>query len=369
MKLKVCDKDIFDQWYAQLIKKLALRTSLDIDEEAIKLLNIAGIDSQLSLREIEVIDDISVEGLIKLLTGKGSHTCEYLDQYRTKDTYYRLYCLSISNKVLDPSEKLSNYDIHENDTFLIEKTVDLNDTSIMHFVHIVNVKNAMDYYDFVRTSEYIKNLQSPSTYKASFASTASLLLYTDEDTDLAQYIRYNFLALNEMTGRNLNIYTIEQPNKVKGISTHEYWKATLNQTTYSLLHLIGLTKYKPYDKTEAYKIASSLGIYPDALPCVVLLGGNANDEKIVVSISEDPKTFFRGLSSIMLRIKQKPLLLKVKSDENFEEFKKSFLENWQMWQEELANKDHKITNNVFNDKTIFINKPIGEVKIENSQND
>jgi hypothetical protein len=256
----------------------------------------------------------------------------------------------------------------------------------------------------------------------------SVLLYTDEDIELAQYIRYNFFALDKMTGHHLNIYTIEQPTQVKGVLAHKYWKALLEQATYSFLHLMGWTRYKPYDKTQVYQIANILGMYPDVLPCIVLFGDLKSDEKIVVTITEEIPQFFRRLSSVVLATIERLIESKLELHDNLEEiiesykksykimektgnigrplefdeeelksnehlkerlkflidltnsfyklpdinydfgdFKKRFLEIWSAMQEEINERKDEVSVFNFKDKTVFINKPIGKVEIKDFQ--
>lgn len=58
------------------------------------------------------------------------------------------------------------------------------------------------------------------------------LLYTDEDTLLAKYVRENFDELHKMSGENLKIFVVESPPKDSIYAAPHYWKGRLEQTVY-----------------------------------------------------------------------------------------------------------------------------------------
>lgn len=199
----------------------------------------------------------------------------------------------------------------------------------------------------------------------------SVLLYTDEDAELAKYIRYNFSALDVMTGDYLNIYTIEQPTSIRGLSAGEYWKARLDQTTYTFLQLMGWTRYKPYEKALAYQVADILGVYPEALPCIIIKEFGSpieSNEKIVVTVSGDHKTFFRGLSTIVRTTMEKLTASSVDRQINFDDFKKEFINEWSAWKEVNKRREMQTASFIFEGKTVFINKPSGQYEIRDFQN-
>jgi hypothetical protein len=193
-----------------------------------------------------------------------------------------------------------------------------------------------------------------------------VLLYTDEDWRLGKYIRYNFASLDQMTGHHLNLYAIEQPSKVKGISGRAFWKSVLDVNTYRFLNLLGWTQHSSYNKADAYKIANILGLYPEALPCVVLFGNIKSDEKIVVTLSGEIQTFFRILSSKVLATIEDLHKRDVKLYDNFAEFKKVFLDKWGAEGPRHGTGGHSRTF-IFNGDTVFINKPSGDVNVQDFQ--
>jgi nucleoside phosphorylase len=150
-----------------------------------------------------------------------------------------------------------------------------------------------------------------------------VLLYTEEDPEIGQYIRLNFSNLDAMTGRRINIYTIEEPIHIHGSS---YWKDHVERSVYSFLRIMGWTAYKPYCKADAYKIAEIMNIDPNELPCVVLYGDDLTDN-IALHIEGKPAEFFRQFCSNIA-----PALdaSESGSDFKFDSFKKGLLKRLPM---------------------------------------
>ena len=375
MKLTVIDKEAFDQWKDRVIRELSKSDSPYLNEDRIGLFDYKKLDpliSKQNSREIEVLPTTSIEEVIDLFMTYNLITIiQRINQAGEDDTItYSIYCPSVSRGGLSLSKTLADYGIQENDLLLLNVKIDHPNVFSLGLVFLKTTRELTDYCDIIQSSEDIEHsLLTPSNNNTFSSIVESILLYTDEDTDLAQYLRYNYLALNEMTGHHLHIYTIEQVTQVKGVSTHEYWKATLNQTTHSFLHMMGWTRYKPYNKAEAYRIANMLGIYPDALPCVTIFGKHMNrNEKIVITISGEIKIFFRRLSSIILRTMAKYRDLHVEPFANFDEFKETFLSNWSTWTEEAGKKENWNTTFNFEGNTVFINKLSGDLELKDFQN-
>ncbi len=382
MKLKVGDSKTFFQWRSQAIKEEYLVKWLDVQK-------LSTLPLRWKLKEIEVASTSSVQDVILRLTGKEPTTINNFSNLQvytmsghkipikgTSTTERYLYCLTASNGKLNPNSLLTDYDIQEGDLLLLgEETLSnkLFDNTTLKLV--ITVKDFTDFRQAVVEAEDIQeSVDRRYTRLNGSYEMKGVLLYTDEDAELARYIRYNFCALSAMTGQNFLIYTIEQPTQIRGISAREYWKAVLEQNTYSFLHLLGWTQSKPYDKAQAYKIAYKLGVYPDTLPCIILFESLDRDEKIVVKITGEFQTFFRRLSAIVLRtmeILRESGIQVVESyvhDESiFGEFKKAFLEAWSLEHREDGEKQNRSITFNFNDKTVFINRP-NNTEIRDFQN-
>jgi hypothetical protein len=374
LKLRVGSKNKFDQWKLEACHKVLSRYG----EDTIRLIDIqklVGKHFDDDIREIDVRPEMKVVDVIVLLTGHEPLTIKELEKGSLEITESYLYCLSASSKELEPSAALSSYDIQNDDLLLLGVYTKVEPDLCSYRAALI--RDIDDFCRIVRTSKDIDNspgllfVPRPIPKGATDALVASImvgsmfkgvglrpiesvLLYTDEDVSIAEYIRYNFAALDEMTGHHLNIYTIEEPTSVQGISANRYWQLKLEKTKYDFLHLMGWTQSKPYDKNQSYKIARILGVYPDSLPCIVFFGDIKSDEKVVVTITGDEKEFFRKISSIALKSCESIVSSESSSEFNFSNFQNEFMELWKACKAE-KNKQ-QAANFVFNGKTVFINK-------------
>jgi len=185
------------------------------------------------------------------------------------------------------------------------------------------------------------------------------LLYTDEDTQLAKYVRLNYTSLDKMSGENCAIFVVESPPQMSLAETVSYWKDLLTFNMYILWGSKGWTRTKPYDKAAVYQISTQLGIFPDQLPCVVffeqpsILEAEGLDKatKIIIPIKGNLPDFFRTLFSsigegkklIDIKSKVETLGTKVNIDEGTIIYK-------------------------FCGQTVFINRSAGPVQLSNFHN-
>jgi hypothetical protein len=374
LKLRLGSKNKFDEWKLENCHEVYSKYG----EDAIRLIDIKKIidqDFDDDIREIDVFPEMKVEEVISLLTGQEHLTIKELEEGSLEITERYVYCLSASSKELDPSAAIFSYDIQNNDLLLLGVYTKVEPDPCRYRAALI--RDIDDFCRIVRTSEDIKkspgllfvprpipkgatealvdSIMSGSMFhEPGLRPIESVLLYTDEDASIAEYIRYNFAALDEMTGHHLNVYTIEEPTSVQGISANLYWQAKLEKTKYDFLHLMGWTQSKPYNKNQSYKIARVLGVYPDSLPCVVLFGDIKSNEKVVVTISGNEKEFFRKLSSVALNTCETIVQSKSNKEFIFSDFKTVFMQLWKNWEDKKSKQ--KVENFVFNGQTVFINK-------------
>ncbi len=413
MILEVANKKEFDAWLHEAVEEVRTYYGEHLSRN-ITIEKLVKSTIKLKKTQIEVEPTDKISEIIKRLTGNESVTIEpYIPQDENDSnqntfssrlhrkegsqviTERYLYCLSADTDELEPKKEIADYDIQDGDLLLLAVYTKIEPDPSLYQAALFR-----DLYDFRRIVRSQNDInESPgllfrfpplpkgitSALQASiivgsefhapgFRRVEAFLLYTDEDEAIASYIRYNFAELDRMTGSHLNLYTIEQPTKIKGVSARQYWKAKLEKNKYEFMHLMGWTQFKPYDKSQAYIIAESLGIYPDALPCVVFFGAINSNEKVVVTISTEVSVFFRELSSIVLRTFEKNFKNKDKSlasfgrlqGVSFEQFKENFLKNWESAQK--LRKLRKSKTFVFNGKTVFVNKPSGKVELTDFQN-
>lgn len=120
-----------------------------------------------------------------------------------------------------------------------------------------------------------------------------MLLYTDEDAELATYVRTHFDELNALSGPVLQILVVERP--VSWSRAKRYWRQHMDP---SLLRMFGAMRWlfwQPYDRERCYDIARALGISPARFPCLVLFRGTEADTKLVFPIQSVSPAYFRHL--------------------------------------------------------------------------
>jgi hypothetical protein len=349
-------------------------------------------------RVIDVSPYMTIKEVIRMLTGSDP-----VQSSGMIVTEYYLYCLSCSSDELDPEKQLLADPIEENDVLLLgvyeRLAVDPWNYRATLFRDII------DFSRFVRERDDLEKLYEtkpsgsfrigekkllfefppvPKGVTDSFLASWSmgtyihgagvrpvegLLLYTEEDKNIAEYIRLNFSNLDVMTGHHLNVYVLESPAKVRGTPPKDYWKAFLDQKQYSILNALGWTRTKPYAKEEAYKLGQMLGVLPDNFPCLMLFGDLASDEKIILSIGDDIKSFFRTVCSIiqktMAELLQESGERMSGSWPTFNKFKEKFMSYWETLV--IENSNGQSSSYTFNGNTVFINRPSGPVNLRDFQ--
>ncbi|MEZ4673912.1 MAG: hypothetical protein R2932_06665 [Caldilineaceae bacterium] len=155
------------------------------------------------------------------------------------------------------------------------------------FVPIRGFKNFVQSYESL-----CENLK-----QSNFHKITGVLLYTDEDIDLAIYVRNYFLELDRMSGFESVVYVIEGPiniNKAKKDNRIMAWLSKMAATTKEQQTSIA------YNKAEAYDIAARLNILPKQLPCLVFFYELDQSDKICIPLPDNSYTkFFRDVFSHM----------------------------------------------------------------------
>jgi hypothetical protein len=125
------------------------------------------------------------------------------------------------------------------------------------------------------------------------------LLYTDEDEELASYVREHFLSLNQLSGELFHIFVIEESEDLKGVQN--FWKRKLAEQRLITWGVMGWLATKPYDPSEAYRVAQKLGVEEDQIPCLVLFDRVDRQEKLIFPVPDVSPSFFRKLFASLRR--------------------------------------------------------------------
>jgi hypothetical protein len=139
------------------------------------------------------------------------------------------------------------------------------------------------------------NAQTPTRIWGAF-------LYTEEDIELALYVRKHFASINQLTGEIFHIFVIETPPK-EWRPAIRWWKTQLSDKLplFQTWNTMGWLSSKPYDNSQAYEVARKLGVYKDQLPCLVLFDNLDRLDKLIFPITEVSPAFFRRLFACLER--------------------------------------------------------------------
>ncbi|MGL4499557.1 MAG: vWA domain-containing protein [Planktothrix sp.] len=128
-----------------------------------------------------------------------------------------------------------------------------------------------------------------------------ILLYTDGDMELVNYINRHFNELNILSGEWSEIYILENI-KHDFQFLNKYWRFILYSSLYQKIPLFRWFTKKPFNKAECYEIGRALNISPDQFPCLVLLPPLtkiSGDDKLIIPIQEVSTPYFRKLFSLL----------------------------------------------------------------------
>ncbi len=144
-------------------------------------------------------------------------------------------------------------------------------------------------------------LQNWDLFKQKEYPFYACLLYTDQDVEIAEYIKKNYNEVDRMSGRSCLVFAIEKPPEEDKDKILPMIKDNSNPFFYDL----SKKQSHPFDKTMAYEIANHLGVGLDNFPCVVLFKDIKEDEPILFKISQNITNdefteFFRNLFTLTI---------------------------------------------------------------------
>jgi nucleoside phosphorylase len=199
---------------------------------------------------------------------------------------YALYYPALSGQRLEESATLSDYGIVDGDLLLVSQETGPR----LPTLTMTGVQSFSSFQQMVWGTE--------TPYDPMLLAA---LLYTESDIQLARYVREHFDEIHQMSGPRVITYVVERPPQDRSASAPQFWKSRLDVAAYHAWSLLGWTNSKPYDKSAAYEIATSLGIYPDQLPCLAVFAKAGQREKVVIPVSGDYTAFFRTAFSNIQR--------------------------------------------------------------------
>lgn len=294
---------------------------------------------------------------------------------------YHLSFPALSSEELERSFRLSDVGVKDGDLVLLSREWEPPEPPVLT---LKGVSSFMNFQEMVWGSESAKD-----------PMLLSVLLYTEEDFELARYVREHFDELHQMSGPRVLTYVVERPpyrssykeqlfNILYGVTrlkffqrkpdpsvfdASAFWKERLNTTTFQAWSLLGWTQSKPYDKTAAYEIARKLGVYPDQMPCLAIFDKTEQEEKIVIPIGDDLTAFFRSTYSNLQRAIDlgpgRDIWDTEKLNKERQELFNKIRDTMTFVREE--NEEPYIVYNFYG-QTVFINQPSGLVQLQDFQN-
>ena len=110
-------------------------------------------------------------------------------------------------------------------------------------------------------------------------SAYAFFLYTNEDKNIARYVRENFFELDKLSEEKYLIFLIENPPKspLDEARAREYWRAVEFKTQV----WTGFAEVMPYDKSTAHEIGRYLGIHQTDVPCITFFR-SIHDRQLVI---------------------------------------------------------------------------------------
>jgi len=128
-----------------------------------------------------------------------------------------------------------------------------------------------------------------------FPSLYAVILYTNEDRALADYIHLHISELTEMSHMSENeeiyrnsvlFFVIEEPSKEWKVEIEKDLGAMAGMYFDAVWERLEGAIYSPYDKSKAYEIALKFGVKPKQLPCVIFFTKLGSYQTLVVEINE-----------------------------------------------------------------------------------
>lgn len=129
-------------------------------------------------------------------------------------------------------------------------------------------------------------------------------LYTEEDAELATYVRTHFDELNALSGKHLRLFVVERPPDWK--RAKKYWRGHLEPPLLRALSTMRWLRTSPYDKAGLYDVARGLGVTPDQFPCLALFGGSSGDTIVFPIRAATPASLRELFATILGAIGDEP---------------------------------------------------------------
>ena len=112
-----------------------------------------------------------------------------------------------------------------------------------------------------------------------WASAYAFFLYSNEDKNIARYVRENFFELDRLSEEKCLIFLIENPPKsqLDEARAREYWR----EVEFKTQVWTGFAEVMPYDQSTAHEIGKYFGIHQRDVPCITFFR-SIHDSQLVI---------------------------------------------------------------------------------------
>jgi len=116
-------------------------------------------------------------------------------------------------------------------------------------------------------------------FEGRWKTVYAFFLYTNEDKNIAHYVRKYFREIDKLSGCDCLIFLIDKPPKTweEEARTREYWREFEFKTRMQN----DFKEVMPHDRSRAYEIAEFLGLPPNYIPCIVFFR-NINERELLI---------------------------------------------------------------------------------------
>ena len=320
--------------------------------------------------------DINWQKIYKSYKFKDTITIDCLPQDTIKKLLEKIerHCWNRLNPSRQPSGELCYPPFGIEPLSLEMRLEELGVSDNEIFIYSKHILNPGVIYRFAPGYDASKIFQSiilsPDDLHKTGNTILGVLLYTDEDIELAKYVREHFVSLDRLSGDWCKIYVLEKPpSDWKHIKS--YWHAILKSELYEMWSLLRWIMTKPFEKSEAYKLARTIGVEPDQLPCLVLVGQNHKTPNLIFPIQQVSTDYMRRLFSLLERAVLQADSLK-KNDPSLPTAFSAISDNFSQIIERLniiAEKHETAygAKYIFEGNTVFINRPRGDLNLSDFQ--
>lgn len=331
MKLLVLEKTEYDDWISKL-RYVEYQDPKGYEGVRYIRCSEAGISFPKSIEPLIVDENVNGSGLIEIATGEQVYIFEENDikkhiqkrEGRRNVDPNKLYELAASRRHNYPNISLV-YPTHNNYTstekVILDKPIKVQNLSdgdliliqrksieelISDCEHEIWKRGVSVSYcarmlrsgeDFLESLGHIEGnkvsrLEEETSYMFRGQRPKVALLYTDEDTNIASYVRTHFDSLDKASGSDCDVLFIENPRAVDSAS---FWKGSLDEISYVIWRSLGWERSKPYNKAEVYDVAKALDIPLDMLPCALTSEDGEIISESIIKLEGDLTSTFREI--------------------------------------------------------------------------